>query len=265
MVEALKNEECCFVERNDDNKEPRAWWRAEACPAAGECSAASFKRSACWSYESHDKVLCYIKGHLMGSSNHAMTESDADEVVFDTMIKEETETFQEREQYRKQLEDHAKKQQHRSRSPHDKDKGKKGKGKGKFKDNKGNQPMGPRAPSTPPAGSLNEVKDLCKAVGTLVKVVASNQNQGGSSSSMVPVGGRIPSISLTEQPLQQTLQVPVRELKLLQASLHRAYFAASKGRDLLKQLSSQFDTEAMVIEQAQEALDTILKAEPRGL
>ena len=45
---------------------------------------------------------------------------------------------------------------------------------------------------------------------------------------------------------------------MLQASLGRAYFAATSGNNLLMQLSQQFQTEAQVLSHAKQVVDDIL-------
>ena len=57
---------------------------------------------------------------------------------------------------------------------------------------------------------------------------------------------------------QKMVQVPMKDLQLLHASLGRAFFAASNGHQLMAQLAEQFESEAKVIGQAKTIVENIL-------
>ena len=58
----------------------------------------------------------------------------------------------------------------------------------------------------------------------------------------------------------QMVQVPLRELQMLHASLGRAFFAASNGHNLMSQLASQCETDGRVIHQAKTIVEIILSS-----
>ena len=59
-------------------------------------------------------------------------------------------------------------------------------------------------------------------------------------------------------PVVPRCDITVANLRLLESSLGRAYFAANKGHILLEQMASQIEKEAKVIRQAHEAVSIIL-------
>ena len=56
----------------------------------------------------------------------------------------------------------------------------------------------------------------------------------------------------------QMVQVPLKDLQLLHASLGRAFFAASNGHRLMEGLAGQFESEGKVIGQAKTIVENIL-------
>ncbi len=63
-----------------DNSEPLVWWSVEQCAIAG-CK--HFKNARAWSMISEEKVIAYVKHHLMKCDviDHRVRRSDADNLV----------------------------------------------------------------------------------------------------------------------------------------------------------------------------------------
>ena len=99
-----KHEENGWLDREEDSEDyQRAWWQVTECPKKCECSKASWDRVKCWSYESSDKALNYVMKHLTESSLHNMTEEDAAAVLFEVVPEQYTETYKDRDHYRRQV------------------------------------------------------------------------------------------------------------------------------------------------------------------
>ena len=54
--------------------------------------------------------------------------------------------------------------------------------------------------------------------------------------------------------MNRIIEVPMRELQILKLSLGRAHLAANKGSELLRHLANTYTAEAVVIQNAREAL-----------
>ena len=254
-LEPLKNEETCYVAEDEDDGIDRAWWCAVSCPAHESCTKHGWKRAACWSYESEAQVQAYVLNHLMESSLHAMEEDMAKEMAVCTDIEQHVETARERAGYRKQCEQFSepKSSRPRSRSPRTGKGGKGGKGKHKGKG------LG---------SSMNELNENVKALAAALTGQAGQTNQSGrmppsskaTASTAAPTAAAVDIVSLRQgtAPGVVSGQISKRDLLMLQASLGRAYFAATSGNNLLMQLSSQFQTEAQVLSHAKQVVDDIL-------
>ena len=254
----MKNEETCYVAEDQDEGIDRAWWCAVSCPAYESCTKQGWKRAACWSYESEAQVQAYVLNHLMESSLHAMEEDMARTMALDTEIEQLVETAKERAGYRKQCEQLSEPQsvRARSRSPRTGKGGKGKKGKGKQKD-KG---LG---------SSMNELNENVKALAAALTGQGGRTNQSGgmpaSSKAIAPTHVSTPAafdiVSMRQGAASAVgcgAQISRRDLMMLQASLGRAYFAATSGHSLLTQLSQQFQTEAQVLSHAKQVVDDIL-------
>jgi len=123
MGAVVKNSESFFLSEAEDNGEDRTWFKAEKCPLAECCKLASWKNHAVWSYKGHDEVVGYCMYHLMNSSHHNLSETDAAEAIEHFLVVNEmVETSEERAEYRKGIELAWRKKEegrgdHRSRSP----------------------------------------------------------------------------------------------------------------------------------------------------
>ena len=89
----------------DDDYEgyARTKYIAEGCPCEDECSKNAWSHGSCWSYEGPHKVRNYVCRHLVISSKHYKSTEDAKLLCQYTTIREEVETFADRESYRKGL------------------------------------------------------------------------------------------------------------------------------------------------------------------
>ena len=255
-LEPMKNEETCYVAEDQDEGIDRAWWCAVSCPAYESCTKQGWKRAACWSYESEAQVQAYVLNHLLESSLHAMEEDMAKTMALDTEIEQHVETARERAAYRKQVDQSDPQTRARSRSPRTGKGGKGKKGKGKHKD-KG---LG---------SSMNELNENVKALAAALTGQGGRTSQPAampaSSKALTPTPPSTPPafdiVSLQRQSTAAVgsgAQISRRDLMMLQASLGRAYFAATSGHSLLTQLSSQFQTEAQVLSHAKQVVDDIL-------
>jgi hypothetical protein len=256
-LEPMKNEETCYVAEEQDEGIDRAWWCAVSCPAYESCTKQGWKRAACWSYESEAQVQAYVLNHLLESSLHAMEEDMAKTMALDTEIEQHVETARERAAYRKQVDQSDPQTRARSRSPRTGKGGKGKKGKGKHKD-KG---LG---------SSMNELNENVKALAAALTGKGGRTSQSGglpaSSKALTPTPPSTPpAFDIVSLPRQSTVsavgsgaQISRRDLLMLQASLGRAYFAATSGHSLLTQLSQQLQIESQVLSHAKQVVDDIL-------
>jgi len=74
----------------------RIWWYVTQCPADPKCSAASFKKAGCWSYDDPEGALERLKTHLMTSSYHLMSADDAATACVCALLQDEVETAEQR-------------------------------------------------------------------------------------------------------------------------------------------------------------------------
>jgi hypothetical protein len=105
-VVAQPNKEEYFIELEDDEYTMRRpCWKIKKCPL--ECSGQPRKRAKVYSTASKAKCLDYFKCHLMNSTIHDLSSSEADEALVgfvDFLEWEEWEdTWQDRETYRQAI------------------------------------------------------------------------------------------------------------------------------------------------------------------
>ena len=101
-----KNKEDAWLDREDDYPElTRVYWKIEGCPCAEKCSKQAWNKVWAWSFLGEDEVKRYVKHHLMRSSNHHMSADDADGVLDGVNAVIYEETYDEREEYRKHVEE----------------------------------------------------------------------------------------------------------------------------------------------------------------
>jgi len=98
-----------FLAREEDEKSlVRSRWELGECPMKHQCSRTSFKRASVWSYESDADCRWKLKQHFLNSAHHSeqIAASDIDRLVNEAVIVMQEEKWQEREDYRLQLERH---------------------------------------------------------------------------------------------------------------------------------------------------------------
>jgi len=98
-----------FSAREEDEKSlVRSRWELGECPMKHQCSRTSFKRASVWSYESDADCRWKLKQHFLNSAHHSeqIAASDIDRLVNEAVIVMQEEKWQEREDYRLQLERH---------------------------------------------------------------------------------------------------------------------------------------------------------------
>ena len=94
-----------WVNREDDDDTDRVYYVCVECPRKDKCSAQSWSRAKCWSY--NDELTCQEKvaHHLMTSSLHYLSKEDAESVAAEGVYEVRVETPAEREQYRNGIEE----------------------------------------------------------------------------------------------------------------------------------------------------------------
>ena len=97
-----------YVPLEADDLTERHRWFCKECPLKHSCSAASWKKAACWSYHGEEVVREKVKKHLLTSGHHCNDpEMDDDKASMLAGMAEydvETETAADRAAYRKQVE-----------------------------------------------------------------------------------------------------------------------------------------------------------------
>ena len=282
-ISPCKNDENGYLDREEDDQQSRFWYQIECCPAPHPCQRSCFKRANCWSYIHTDNVKAYLMNHLMFQGNHDMSAAEAEELANQTEIVENVESYEERERYRVQLEQQKERlaqqqvcqERLRSRSPQrtGRPKGRAwwGKGKGEGK----GSGKGPRPPAVADVAGLSQVVMAWGRRMTHLESAIEQQNagQGPCASSDGPTtAGSTTTLSLasgrSDQLMNGKIEVTMRDLMILRASLGRAYLAANKGSELLRHLANNYAAEATVIRNAREALgrlDPSLRADAEEL
>ena len=82
----------------------RIKYRAIGCPADHECSKEAWSRAQCWSYESPYKCKCYVARHMHVSAKHYHETDTGKMEAHMCEIVEEIETYQDRMDYARALE-----------------------------------------------------------------------------------------------------------------------------------------------------------------
>ena len=267
MTNGMENDNH-YVDRDLNTKEPRQFLVCRECPLKEECSLNSWKRACCRSLDT-ERLYDKVREHLMASGLHNKSAEEADDLASSIEIDIETETYEEREAYRLNLERiDREKEQNREQKEKGKNKGggkgkEKGKGKDKGKDKSkdldgvakrkrpsspGDQPRPPpghpeRPPELPPTTTVTSAAasrdsnsaQLCEVLKTLSDRLAHGALQAGSgASSSASSTWAIPA------PTVRMLQVPLREVELLYASLTKARRATLRNLMAADNISKQF-------------------------
>jgi hypothetical protein len=233
---------------------------------------------------SEEALKSAVKQHLMASSLHLCDEATAECYLAGLEITTHTETYAEREAYRKQCETaKAKSKAKGEGGKGSKDKGKKGKGKGKkseldeaeeyaeegwakrqrtseqegewqWQDWMAEEPTSGRAVPEP----ANDVaRLLCTQVARLSAAVEAGAHgpvEAKASGSQAPA----PAATTVIATQAELVQVPLRQAQLLYESLTRAQQASVGCQRTCERLGLQFQQEAVVIQRAQQGLKHVL-------
>ena len=109
------------------------------------------------------------------------------------------------------------------------------------------------------AGTRSDIAGTASAVHALARAAA----QRGDGAAGCSSSGGVQTIVATGP---STVSVPFRDMQLVSVSLERAAFAATKGKDLMQHLATQFETEAAVINQAKDVVNSIIQENrPTGM
>ena len=122
-----------WVSREDDDETERVYHVCVECPRKDKCSAQSWSRAKCWSYNDEETCKEKVAHHLMTSSLHYLSKEDAESVALEGIYEVRVETPAEREQYRVGIEEQHRRDEERNANLANEPKGK-GKSKNKRKD-----------------------------------------------------------------------------------------------------------------------------------
>jgi hypothetical protein len=281
-----------WVRREEDSGEDRQYFSIAACPAEHECSTTSWQRVARSSF-SEESLKTAVKAHLMQSGKHMCDEATADCYMAGLEITTHTESYEDRERYRKQCEVAKARSKAGGKGSKDKggkDKGKKGKGKGSKSELDEAEECAeeswakrqrtseegewqwqewpadwqewpahePTAEPVTPEPADEVARLLCAQVMRLSKAVETGlgpvQAGEASSSQAAPPA----AVTTLMAPPAEMVQVPLRQAQLLYESLTRAQQASLGCQRTCERLALQFGQEAVVIQRAQQGLKHVL-------
>ena len=100
------NNENWIMSREEDDKSERTYWTIDCCLDETNCTPKSWKRKKPWSLESEKTCLNYLAHHLLVSSLHVGWDKKK---IFETLnqgnvkITTAKDTFEDREEYRRQI------------------------------------------------------------------------------------------------------------------------------------------------------------------
>ena len=229
------------MRKEDDTGEHRTKWFCPTCPLEADCSANAWKNAKAWSWETPEQVQKYVKQHLIVSAKHYCKVEQAQELAILCTVEYEEQSFEDREQERKEEADRkvAKREWERDRPQQRR---------------RSRSPVPPRGPppgvsATPrgspvagraigaPAGVVRSVpaadaaetatEKLATAVEGLPQIMktvrppaGASSSSAGASSSTVLAG--IPSIAT------DVVEVPLHTMRLLHAGIRKAREAAEQ-------------------------------------
>jgi len=107
------NDDSFYVDEMHDDSTDRVYFKCEACPLHDNCSRASWAKVNKCSFWGEHVVRQSVSEHLQHSSLHYLSTSEVADLVQNFDITEHTETFEERQAYRKAVDaNRGKKAQH---------------------------------------------------------------------------------------------------------------------------------------------------------
>ena len=260
-IEPCKNIEHAFVPADDDDGEDRQWWWAPSCPGnhteelgiddIGKCSKASWTKACCWSYESEHSVRCYLAQHMIASNSHSVEEAYAKEIALSVEISNGIETFADRCQYRKSLQNQYKKAQDEG---WEEDKGK-GKGKGKSKDKGKGKGKDKASDLGVQMKRNNEVVDkLVSTVDKLSKIA----RRDDAAELALPGGSRPGGSRSSGSGESAVVPIAIADLELVKDSLNRAANACEQCEQVAARLAKTFAGEQKVLTKAKDILEALV-------
>lgn len=249
-----------WVRAEEDDGSDRQYFSVECCPCADDCSSQSWSRVQRSGFDI-EVLQNAVKQHLVASSLHSLDPVTADSYCAAIDFVPYTETWADREAYRKQVESAQKN---------------KGKGEGKGKKSKGKEKKGEGEPSAkrqrtggelppPEPDDMAVAQQLVQHVSRLTAAIEAGAlgQQDPSTAAGIPSGSgsagpAVPAPTSVVAPAPEIVQVPLRQAQLLYESLSRAQQASDACHRSCQKLSQQFQQESVVIQRAQMGLKHIL-------
>ena len=97
-----------YVDELHDDGKMRSYFECRKCPLSENCSLSSWRRVKRFSFISHDVVIQSVSEHLQQSSLHCLSIAEVDKLNLEKCldIAYHTETFEDRQAYRKMVDAH---------------------------------------------------------------------------------------------------------------------------------------------------------------
>ena len=104
----MMSDDSFYVDEMHDDGKMRGYFECRKCPLSENCSLSSWRRVKRFSFISHDVVIQSVSEHLQQSSLHCLSIAEVDKLNLEKCldIDYHTETFQDREAYRKMIDAH---------------------------------------------------------------------------------------------------------------------------------------------------------------
>ena len=235
----------------EDDKQNRKIWRIEECPVDG-CRKDRFKNAKCWSTKGPDACRSYLKRHLMKSTQdkHSLESEEADIMMIDVEVVEDTDTFADRQSCRKSSEEHKKRkwndeqQEWQKQQKRDENQ--------QWHTQQGN------------VGELQQqVYQLSQTVQQLSSAAGGSFGGNASSASVITsntlaeVGAPV-QIEVGASSMGNMVQIPVARLCLVRDTVRRAQAATNDAMLALVGPLRRLQAEKMVFDEASEVLDKLI-------
>eukprot|EP00929_Paragymnodinium_shiwhaense_P121464 TRINITY_DN936_c0_g2_i1.p1 TRINITY_DN936_c0_g2~~TRINITY_DN936_c0_g2_i1.p1 ORF type:complete len:296 (-),score=94.42 TRINITY_DN936_c0_g2_i1:151-966(-) len=232
----------------DDEDYKRVFHYIKHCPLPN-CTAKSWKRVDCKSYDDEKLCLDKLKAHAMASSHHQLSEEAASQMIEDPEILENIEITEEDYQTRQRYREWADKEwasqvarlkEDRSAPP----KGGKGGKSGKGKSEKG-------------AGKSSSSRAAPAVINLDIQATVPWRSAGSAGSVALPAESHQAVKRRREN--DDLVRIRWRQCELLRDSLRRARDSSLNSQALCQQLGAQFGQEARVVEVAYQCVEEILR------
>jgi len=278
------NDDSFYVDEMHDDSTDRVYFKCEACPLHDNCSRASWAKVNKCSFWGEHVVRQSVSEHLQHSSLHYLSTSEVADLVQNFDITEHTETFEERQAYRKAVDaNRGKKAQHQQdqkmlpRRPkeHQQEqehvaktkvygKGKDGdKGGGKSKDggkdggkSKDGGKGGGKSKDGGKGGGKGKKRDFDGAFDNVSSTIESLssavtallQSSSGSSSSALALGRASATAGFGPMTISGE---DVQKFKMIQDSVVRAKRSTQNTHRMLQSLAAQMQEETEILSAAE--------------